>query len=353
MSEFLTPYLEIIEPYTPGEQPRDMQYIKLNTNESPYPPSPSVKLAINSVEIDKLRLYSDPSLKDLTEALAGYHSVSTKSVFCGNGSDEVLAMAFIAWGGKNGVVYPSISYGFYPVFANVFNLKSEAIELDNDFNLNIADIKLNGKMLVFANPNAPTGLTVSLEEIETVLKNNRDSVVIVDEAYVDFGGVSAVSLVSSYHNLLVVRTFSKSRQLAGARLGYAIGNEQLIDDLNRVKFSFNPYNINRLTCIAGLCSVKDDTYFKYCISRVVETRKKLTEGLRNLGFTVLDSSANFVFAKHSKINGKDIYLSLKKHGVLVRHFDKERISDFVRITVGTDEETSVLIDKLKIILQEN
>ncbi len=352
MSEFLTPYLKKIEPYTPGEQPRDMQYVKLNTNESPYPPSPLVKQAISEEEVDKLRLYSDPELKDLIAILAKYHSISTRSIFCGNGSDEVLAMSFMAWGGRCGVAYPDISYGFYPVYANVFNLDSQVIPLDEAYKLNIADVKLDGKMLVFANPNAPTGLSVSLNEIENVLKNNSDSVVIVDEAYVDFGGVSAVELINKYDNLLVVRTFSKSRQLAGARLGYAIGSEQLIDDLNRVKFSINPYNINRLTCIAGVSSVSDNDYFEMCVDKVINTRAHMTDSLRKLGFDVLESNANFVFAKHSSMSGRDIYSALKEQGILVRHFNKERISDFVRITVGTDEETTVLIDKLKLILGE-
>ncbi len=352
MSEFLTTHLQRILPYVPGEQPQDRKYIKLNTNESPYPPSPMVKAELNGKEADDLRLYSDPDLRVLTQTIADYYSLDRACVFCGNGSDEVLAMSFMAWGGNKGVVYPDISYGFYSVYAKLFNLCDDVIKLDGKYKLNIRDLKLDGKMLVFANPNAPTGLSVSVEDVEEVVKNNQDSVIVVDEAYVDFGGESALPLVHKYKNIVVVRTFSKSRQLAGARLGYALGCKELIGDLNRIKFSFNPYNINRLTCIAGRCAIVDDAWFKECVGKVISTRECLTQALRGMGFTVLDSETNFVFAKHDKIGGKELYLRLKENGVLVRHFDKKRLEEFVRITVGTDDEINTVIEIIRNIVGE-
>lgn len=352
MSKFLTEYLQKLAPYVPGEQPQDKKYIKLNTNESPYPPSPTLKNAINGAEIDDLRLYSDPDLKVLKSTIAKYYSVSDDCVFCANGSDEVLALAFVAWGGNYGVVYPDISYGFYPVFAKLFNLKGETVKLEEDYSLCVKDLKLDGKMFVFANPNAPTGLSVAVSDIKALAENNSDSVIIVDEAYVDFGGASALSLIDELDNVIVVRTFSKSRQLAGARLGYAMGPKLLIDDLNRAKFSFNPYNVNRLTCIAGKCAIEDDEWFKNCVSKVVSTRERLKMALESMRFTVLESKTNFLFAKHPDISGKELYLKLKENGVLVRHFDKERIDQFVRITIGTDEDIDAVIEIIKRILGE-
>lgn len=351
MSIYLTDKLKGLKPYVPGEQPNKNGYIKLNTNESPYPPSPKIKDMIDAAELEDLRLYSDPDLKKLISTISKYYSVNEDCVFCGNGSDEVLSFAFLAWGDK-GVVYPDISYGFYEVFADLYGLIKHPIPLNKDFTIDLTKYDDLGSLIVVANPNAPTGISVSVPEIEHLLERNPESVIVIDEAYVDFGAESALPLVNKYDNLLVVRTFSKSRQLAGARLGYAFGNRELISDLNRIKFSFNPYNVNRLTAIAGAVSIEDDEWFKDCIIKTVSTRDRLTNRLRDLGFFVLESKANFVFAKHDHIEGKTLYEKLKNRGILVRHFDKARISEFNRITVGTDAETDVLIETISDILKE-
>ena len=351
MSRFLSQKLLSLKPYVPGEQPRDKKYIKLNTNESPYPPSPKVVSAINSEEIKDLRLYSDPDLKVLTETIADYFGVDKNCVFCGNGSDEVLSFAFLAWGDK-GVTFPSISYGFYPVFAQLYNLDYTTVALKKDFSLDLTDFDGKGGLIVFANPNAPTGLSAPLSSIEDLLIKNPESIVLVDEAYVDFGGESAVSLIEKYDNLIVVRTFSKSRQLAGARLGFAMANEELVSDLNRIKFSFNPYNVNRLTAIAGAEAIKDDTWFKECVSKIINTRGRLTAELRNLGFNVIESRANFVFAAHPQLPGDTLYTKLKEKGILIRRFNIKTIENYSRITIGTDNETDRLFDAIKEILQE-
>lgn len=349
MSSFLSEKLALLKPYVPGEQPRDKKYIKLNTNESPYPPSPKVISAINGEETANLRLYSDPDLNALTEAIGDYYGVGKSRVFCGNGSDEVLSFAFLAWGSR-GVVFPAVSYGFYPVFAQLYGLDYKAVSLNGDFTVTLSDYENKGGLIVFANPNAPTGLAVSIDEIESLVKRNPDCLVLVDEAYVDFGGESAVPLTAKYENIVVVRTFSKSRQLAGARLGFAIANEGLISDLNRIKFSFNPYNVNRLTAVAGVESIKDNEWFEACVLRTVSTRDRLKGELLELGFSVTDSKANFVFASHPALPGDALYSRLKQKGILIRHFDVKEIEDYSRITVGTDEETDALICAIKEIL---
>lgn len=352
MSRFLAKRLGAIEPYTPGEQPQGMTFIKLNTNESPYPPAPAVLQALNGEEAAKLRLYSDPDLRELTAALAKYHGVSEKQIFCGNGSDEVLTFAFQAWGTDDGVAYPDISYGFYPVFAQYYGLDAKVIPLEEDLSIDPAKYEGLGRMVVFANPNAPTGLTMPVEAIRKIAKSDPDHVVLVDEAYVDFGGESALSLLEECENLIVVRTFSKSRQMAGARLGYAVAGEALIADLNRLKFSFNPYNVNRLTSLAGRLSVEDEDWFQSCCRKVMATRAVTTEGLREMGFTVLESRANFIFAKSPAVGGEEYYKKLREKGILVRHFKNPRIGDFVRITIGSDEEMQTLLEKTKEILKE-
>lgn len=352
MSNFLAKRLNVLKPYTPGEQPQDKSYIKLNTNESPYPPSPLVKQLLNGDAIDALRLYSDPHSRSLNKAIAEYHGISPEQVFTANGSDEVLSFAFYAWGQDNGVAYPDISYGFYRVFADLYGLCSVVVPLENDFSLDIAKFDKTAGLIVFANPNAPTGLFVDINKIEALAKSNPDSIILVDEAYVDFGGVSALSLIDSCNNVVVVRTFSKSRQLAGARLGYAMASENLIDDLNRVKFSFNPYNVNRLTALAGEASIKDDEWHKSCVNKVIATRGKLLESLKNLGFYVTDSKANFVFASHNSVPAEVLYLKLKEYGVLVRHFKQDKIDNFLRITVGTDDEINNLVGAICRILKE-
>lgn len=349
MSRFLDPRLEKAEAYVPGEQPRKMQYIKLNTNESPYPPSPAVIAAINGDEAKKLRLYSDPESKELKFAAAKTYGVSEKNVYFANGSDDILNFAFAAYG-KNGAVFPEISYGFYPVFAELYGIEAEKIPLKSDFSINAQDYFGKNKMTVIANPNAPTGLCLPLSDIESIVKNNPESVVVIDEAYIDFGGESCLPLINKYDNLLVVRTFSKSRSMAGARLGFAFGDEALISDLEKIKYSTNPYNINRITQAAGKAAFSENGYYEENCKKIIATREKTARQLKDLGFEVLDSKANFIFAKHKKIGGGEFYEKLKEKGVLIRHFSDPKISDFNRITVGSDEEMEIFISKTKEIL---
>lgn len=348
MSRFLSKRLEGLEAYTPGEQPQDKKYIKLNTNESPFPPSPEVIKAINTAEVSALNLYPDPKTSSAKKAVSEHYKIDEDEIILGNGSDEILAFSFFAFCDKEtGVCFPDISYGFYEVYADLYNFKKEIIPLDDDFRVVPEDYFNRNKTIFIANPNAPTGLTLSLDDIERILQHNQKNVVVIDEAYVDFGGESAVGLIHKYDNLLVVQTFSKSRNLAGARLGMAIGNKELISDLNRIKFSFNPYNINRLSLLCAEASMKDTQYFKKCAEEIIRVREFLTAELREAGFTVIDSKTNFVFVKSEKISGKDLYLGLKEKGILVRHWESERIKDYVRITIGTQEQILTLIKALK------
>ncbi len=340
-----------LEAYTPGEQPRDMQYIKLNTNESPYPPSPEVLDAVNREEVSKLNLYPDPTAKGLKNKLADRYGVEAKNIFVSNGSDDILNFAFMAFcDDRTGVTYPEISYGFYPVYADLYRIDAKTVALKEDFSIDPRDYHNAGRMVVIANPNAPTGMLLSVEDIRGILDSNRDNVVLIDEAYIDFGGKSCVELVKEYDNLLVVRTFSKSRCLAGARLGFAIANEELIEDLEKIKYSTNPYNINRLSLIAGEKAIdSDDYYFDHC-KDIIEAREYTVTELKKRGFTLTDSYANFVFAKHESMGGEELYLELKKKGVLVRHFSKESIKDYNRITIGTKEQMVALITAIDSIL---
>lgn len=350
MSRFLDEKFSSLKEYTPGEQPRDKKYIKLNTNESPFPPSPSVIAAVNREEVEDLRLYSDPESKALKQSLSEIYSVSYENVYVSNGSDDILNFAFMAFGQK-GVSYPDISYGFYKVFANLYGLKSDVIPLKEDFTICAEDYYNKQGLVVIANPNAPTGICLGLEEIENIVKNNENSVVLIDEAYVDFGGESAYKLTEKYDNLLVVRTFSKSRSLAGARLGFAIANKEIIKDLEKLKFSTNPYDINRLTQKIGVAALAEDSYYTDNCKRIIENREFCEKELKKLGFTVLPSKANFIFAKSDKISGEELYLKLKEKGVLIRHFTDERIKNFNRITIGSIEEMKTFIDKVKEILK--
>lgn len=355
MSRYLSSRFAGIEPYTPGEQPQDMQYVKLNTNENPYPPAPGVIRLINEAQTSRLNLYSDPTVGPLIQELARFYKLRPGQIFAGNGSDEVLAFAFLAFCDRERkVCFPEISYGFYKVFARLFNLDdARAIPLKADFSIDPEDYVNCGRNVVIANPNAPTGLSLSAQQIERIVKTNPGHVVIVDEAYVDFGGESCLELIGKYDNLLIVRTFSKSRSLAGARLGFAMGAESLIEDLNRMKFSFNPYNINRLTMLAGVEAVKDRTYFEDCLSKIVKTREESALRLKEMGFEVLPSKANFLFARHPALKGEAYYRALKQRGVLVRHFAQpESIADFVRITIGTPEQMEVLLQKTREILHQ-
>lgn len=351
MSEFLNKRFSGLEEYVPGEQPQDKKYVKLNTNESPYPPSKSLIDAINAEEIKDLRLYCDPDCKKLKNELAKLYDVKPENIFLSNGSDDILNFSFMAFA-DNGAVYPDISYGFYSVFAQLHGVDSKVIPLNDDFTVNTSSFMNCNRLVVIANPNAPTGLALSLEEIEQIVKTNPNNIVLIDEAYVDFGGVSCAILTKKYKNLLCVQTFSKSRSMAGARLGFAIADKEIIKDLEKIKYSTNPYNINRLTQIAGIEAVKDNGYYMENCKKIIKTREWVKKELEYLNFTVLDSKANFLFAKSDAISGKELYLKLKDKGVLIRHFEKERINDYNRITIGSYEEMKIFIEKIKEILKE-
>ena len=352
MSRFLNEQYRALEAYTPGEQPRDMQYIKLNTNESPYPPAPSVIAAMTAQQVELLRLYSDPTAKALKEKLAQLYCVEPENVFVSNGSDEVLNFAFMAFGGK-GVVFPEISYGFYEVYADLYALEAEKIPLQPDFSINYRDYCGKNKMVVIANPNAPTGMGIGLSQIEEILKTNPDSLVLIDEAYVDFGGETCLPLLGKYDNLLVVRTFSKSRCLAGGRLGYAFASAAIIADLEKIKYSTNPYNINRLTLLLGEKTVEAESYYQEKCREIVETRTWTAGKLTELGFEVLPSQTNFLFAKAAAMDGGELYNKLKARGILVRHFSNPKISAYNRITIGTQEQMETFINTVKEVLYEN
>lgn len=353
MSKYFTDRLGGLVPYTPGEQPKDMQYIKLNTNESPFPPSKSVSEAVFS-ESQKLQLYSDPESINVRTKLSEVYGVDKSQIIVTNGSDEVLNFAFMAFGDeKNPLVFPNITYGFYPVFAELNRIPYEEIPLKDDFTIDVNDYIGVNSTVVIANPNAPTGICLSLDEIEQIVKSNADNVVIVDEAYVDFGAESAINLIDKYDNLLVVQTFSKSRSMAGARLGFAIGNEKLIADLNTIKYSTNPYNVNRMTDAAGTAALADNDYYINNCNTIINNREWTVCELQKLGFTVLPSKANFVFAKCDKIDGEKLYLELKNRGILIRHFNKDLICQYNRITIGTIGQMQKLIETIALILEEN
>ena len=353
MSRFLSPTLAALTPYTPGEQPQDQQYIKLNTNESPYLPSPYVVAAVNEAEVEKLRLYSDPACAELLRTAAAHFGLKPSQIMPGNGSDENLFFALRAFcDEQHPLAYADITYGCYGVWCDLLHIPSHILPLKEDFTLDPADYYGLNETIVIANPNAPTGIALPRAAIEEILRTNPESVVIVDEAYVDFGGESCVPLIDRYDNLLVVQTFSKSRQLAGARLGLAMGSEALIADLNRVKFSLNPYNINRLTLKAGQAALEDTAYFDKTRRAIIETRAWTKTELEQRGFTCLDSRSNFLFASTERKNGGELYEKLKQKGVLVRHFNAPRIQNWLRITIGTPEQMEALLNALDNILEE-
>lgn len=351
MSRFLSNRFDALAPYVPGEQPKGQNLIKLNTNENPYPPSPKVIEAITADEVTRLRLYSDPDAAPLVSAIAKRFGVRGDQVFVGNGSDEVLGLAFLAFGGEEKAFkFPALSYGFYPVFAKLFGVRFTAVPLREDFTLDPANYMDNTANVVIANPNAPTGLSISLEEIRMICRANPDHVVIVDEAYADFGDGSAACLLNEYENLLIIQTFSKSRSLAGMRVGFALGSRELITDLQRMKFSFNPYNLDRLAILAGTAAMEDEAYFADCVSRVIATRERTYSELLSLGMTVLPSKTNFLFARPNTLPGREVFAALRARGILVRRWDDPTISDWLRISIGTDQEMDVLIAALKDIL---
>ncbi len=351
MSNFISKKYDSLKEYTPGEQPQDKKYIKLNTNESPFPPSDIVVECVNAEAVKNLKLYSDPESKVLKEELAKTYGVKKENVFVSNGSDEILNFAFMAYG-ENGAVFNDITYGFYKVFADLYNIEADIIPLNEDFSVPYEKFLNKNKFIVIANPNAPTGISLETEKIEEIIKNNPQNVVLIDEAYVDFGGKTVLPLIEKYKNLLVVRTYSKSRSMAGARLGYAFASKEIINDLEKIKYSTNPYNVNRLTQIAGIASLMDNEYYENNCRTIMKNRDCTVKELELLGFTILKSDANFIFVKSDKISGEDLYLKLKDRGILVRHFTSERIKDFNRITIGTLEEMYALVKAVSEILEE-
>ncbi len=352
MSRFFSSKFAALTPYTPGEQPRIMNLVKLNTNESPFPPSAkAVKAAAEAAEM--LQLYSDPTASSLTVKMAEILGVEPEQVLMTNGSDEILNFAFMAYGdADNPVVFPDITYGFYPVFALLSNIPYEEIPLDENFRIRISDYIGVNKTMFIANPNAPTGIALSLSEIEEIVRSNPDNVVVIDEAYVDFGNESAVCLVKKYDNLLVTGTFSKSRSMAGARLGYGVASKEIIKDLNTIKYSTNPYNINRMTMAAGIGALEDEEYTKANCKTICENREYTMKRLTKMGFEMTESTANFIFAKHPEVSGEEIYKRLREKGILVRHFTGKRICEYNRITVGTKEQMDKFLDALREILED-
>ncbi len=353
MSKFISTKFNSLTPYVPGEQPKEKEYIKLNTNESPFKPSPlAIKYA--SEEVEKCYLYSDPEMRELTSAVANRLGVNQEQVIMTNGSDEILNFAFMAYCDDNTpAVFADLTYGFYKVFAELYGIKTKIIQLKEDFSIDISEYFNAGGTVFIANPNAPTGICLKVSDIELIVKNNPNNIVVIDQAYVDFGGQSAIKLIDKYDNLLITETFSKSRSLAGARLGYGVASKAIISDLNAIKYSTNPYNVNRMTAKAGLGSLLDQEYFLSNIKTVIENREYTVSELKKLGFTMTDSKANFIFIKSDKIGGQQLYEKLKQKGVLVRHFTAERIKEYNRVSIGSYEQMTAFISAVKEILEEN
>ena len=337
-----------VEPYVPGEQPKENDIIKLNTNENPYPPSPNAVKALEHFDTNKMRLYPDPDSQILVEALAERYGLKSSQVFVGVGSDDVLSMAFMTFfNSDKPVLFPDITYSFYDVWADVYRIPYKQIPLDENFRINPDDYCCENGGIIFPNPNAPTGVLEDLSMIEKIIKSNPDSIVIIDEAYIDFGGESCLPLIEKYDNLLVVQTFSKSRSMAGMRIGFAMGNEKLIKYMNDVKFSVNSYTMNPVTQICGAESVKDEVYFKKTVDKIIATREDAKIKLKNLGFNFPDSKSNFIFASHNTKPANEIFEELKKRKIFVRYWNKPRISNYLRITVGTPEEMTSLLNALE------
>lgn len=353
MEKLWTENLRKIEPYVPGEQSEDKDIIKLNANENPYPPSPMAEQAIKEFNADSLRLYPNANATELKQALADYYNVKTNNIFLGNGSDDVIAVAFQAlFNSDLPIVYPDLTYSFYPVWCSLFNIPYKTYPVDDDFRINVEDYKEKNGGVIIPNPNAPTSIGESTHFVEKLLEYNQDSVVIIDEAYVDFGGESSVELTKKYENLLVTGTFSKSRSLAGLRIGFAVGSEKLISVLEAVKNSYNSYTIDSLSIKAGKASILDDEYFKETCRKVIATREYVTAQMREMGFKVLDSSTNFIFATKDGCSMKDMFEYLKTKKVYIRYFSIPRIENYVRITIGTDEEMAIFLKELKGYLQK-
>lgn len=341
-------YVRKVVPYVPGEQPKRKDIIKLNTNENPYPPAPGVKRAYEAFELGQLRKYPDPSAEKLVGAIADFYGLKKEQVFVGVGSDDVLAMIFMTFfNSKVPVLFPDITYSFYDVWADMLRIPYEEQPLDENFKIRKEDYRKENGGIIFPNPNAPTGILLPLSEVEDIIAHNQESIVVVDEAYIDFGGESALPLIEKYENLLVVQTFSKSRSMAGIRIGYAMGCEKLIRYINDVKYSFNSYTMNQLTIELGAAAIADRAYFEDTTKKVVATRERTKKALRELGFVFEDSKSNFIFARHEHVPAEEIFEALKKEGIYVRHFTAERIHDYLRISIGTDEEMDALLSFLR------
>ena len=336
-----------VEPYVPGEQP-GRRVIKLNTNENPYPPAPGVQKAMEQISPDKLRMYPDPTASVLVDSLAEYYGVNKDQVFVGVGSDDVLSMCFLTFfNSEKPILFPDITYSFYKVWADLYRIPYICPKLMDDFRIRKEDYYQENGGVIFPNPNAPTGLLEELDTIEEIIKKNQKSVVIIDEAYIDFGGKSALKLVEKYENLLVVQTFSKSRSMAGMRIGYAFGSEKLIHYLNDAKYSFNSYTMNRPSLVLGSAAIRDQEYFREITGKIMATREWTKKELKRLGFTFPDSKTNFIFATHEKVQAKELFEALKEQHIFVRYFNKPRIDNYLRITIGTDEQMKKLIDFLE------
>lgn len=337
-----------VDPYVPGEQPMFEKMIKLNTNECPYPPSPKVVEAVRDFDCNKLRLYPDPSSKRLTEAWAKRCGLAAEQVFAGVGSDDVLSVAFLTFFyGKKPILFPDITYSFYDVWTDVYRIPYEVRKLDENFRIVKEDYFTENGGIILANPNAPTGALESTEMIEEILQRNPDSVVIVDEAYIDFGGTSMTPLIEKYDNLLVVQTFSKSRALAGLRIGFAMGNRKLIQYMNDVKFSINSYTMNQPSLYIGTAAIEDEEYFKETVDKIVKTRERVKPQLKELGFNFADSKTNFIFAAHKSVSGQELFDACREQNIFIRHWNKPRIGEYLRISIGTDEEMDTLLTFLR------
>ncbi|BCL76020.1 histidinol-phosphate aminotransferase 1 [Jeongeupia sp. HS-3] len=352
MSRFWSPVVHTLTPYVPGEQPKLQKIVKLNTNENPYGPSPKVIAALHDVAGDALRLYPDPNADQLKDAIAAYHDVKRENVFVGNGSDEVLAHVFCGLlKHDKPLLFPDISYSFYPVYCGLYQIDYRTVKLNNAFEIDLADYEQDAGAIIFPNPNAPTGHLLPLAAIEKLLVRQPDVVIVIDEAYIDFGGESAIKLVDRYPNLLVVQTLSKSRSLAGLRIGFAIGQPQLIEGLERVKNSFNSYPLDRFAIAGAAASFGDDEYFRAMCTKVIASRERLVTAMAQLGFEVIPSAANFIFAHHPEHDAGQLAAALREHGVIVRHFKAARIDQHLRISIGTDAECDALLAALHAVLR--
>ncbi|MCX7923686.1 MAG: histidinol-phosphate transaminase [Clostridia bacterium] len=351
MSKYWSNIAKGVEPYVPGEQPKDKKYIKLNTNESPYPPSPKVLEAIKRAANEDLRLYPDPNCDELRQTIAQYYDLKKEQVFVGNGSDEVLAFSYMAFFNPGSTIFfPDISYSFYPVYSELFKVNYKLVPLDEEFDIPLDKFFDKNGGIIISNPNAPTAKALSVESIEIILSQNEDSVVIVDEAYIDFGEESAVKLINTYPNLLVIQTLSKSRSLAGLRVGFALGSRELIEGLDRIKNSVNSYTLDRLALAGAVEAIKDEAYFQETRTRVINTRERVTAALKEMSFNVTDSKANFVFISHPKVQAECLFRQLREKGILVRYFNKPRIDNFLRVSIGSDEEMDCFLEAIREII---